>query len=744
MAVQYLRPSGTAIAVPARLTALYGWAIALPPAVALVPVAIAFLASVVHFSPGDLVRVVAAAAVVYGAGVLAFVVFVGRCARDVEEAIDTRRNASAVVSQCLASTELGALILWVGAGALLAAAGAYTYAPTLAGLQNFFEAAMIVAAPAMAWSYWTGKKMLLLMAGQVRIHYTGRPYSLGVKIAMVFIGFFGISLGALVQLISSHVAAQLTAAGLDAPAIASDITRYALLMALVTAVVFAVATFFLARDLTSPMNELIRVANEMASGHFDVDARVFADDEVGKLADRFGVTRDSLRSLLSNVGNSGAAITNGVRAMTAGTNALLSGAHEQKDLNQLATESVNAVGSEARSVLEAVDKVAAGSYDSAGSALELNASSTEVARRMDDLFRSVEKTSSSTTEIDATARETSHRTNELSGVGSEVLTFVTQMDASVAEITRTSHATADLSTQVRNDAAAAQQAVTATVEGIRSTQEATRRTAGAFEDLQNSLKKIDQIVLFIDSVTDETKLLSLNAAIIAAHAGEDDYGFSVIAEEVRQLSERTRTATAEIAGIIRGLQPVTKQAVVALGEGVGNVERTVDLAQQASASLEKIVGSSDRSRDMVQKIARSLEEQVMASRHLHDVTSRVSDTIREIHRANEGQAEATRLLAVEADHVKDIAKQVNRAADEQRIASGSIAKSMEQIATDVKMIRDRLERQLAQADQIANASKTTLAIAQKNSSIADDFNRELESLFASASAFENEVARFRV
>ena len=69
---------------------------------------------------------------------------------------------------------------------------------------------------------------------------------------------------------------------------------------------------------------------------------------------------------------------------------------------------------------------------------------------------------------------------------------------------------------------------------------------------------------------------------------------------------------------------------------------------------------------------------------------------------------------------------------------------MEHIATDVKMIRDSLERQLAKAEEIANASKTTLQIAQKNSTIADGFTRELESLFASATAFEQEVARFRV
>src|SRR5688572_33181787 len=83
--------------------------------------------------------------------------------------------------------------------------------------------------------------------------------------------------------------------------------------------------------------------------------------------------------------------------------------------------------------------------DASTRALELQASAEEVARSMDYLFQSVEKTSASTTEMHATMNETSQRTGVLAGIGDEVLSFVSQLDSMVDELRATSEATAEIS-----------------------------------------------------------------------------------------------------------------------------------------------------------------------------------------------------------------------------------------------------------------------------------------------------------
>lgn len=716
----------------------YPIALLAPPLAVAFPVAAAFLSRVLRLSREATLRMALIALAAYALGALIAAIPLRAAARRVEEDLAARRDPSDSVSAALGATPLWTSLLWAGWGLILSMTGCALISPTFLGLQYFAEAALLVAAPAMAWSYWTGKQLLLSAAASApRIAYTGPAWSIGIKIALVFIGFFIVSAGALVLVIAAWVSSNL---GDEA---AYQVGRFGLYVAGITTFIFAIATWYLARDVTGPTRELMKVAEEMAEGRFTTEERIFADDEIGSVVRSFSTTRRNLRALLATVGGRGETITSGVRMMSAGTDTLVDGAHEQSGMAVESTTALTKVKDEARLVLREVDRVAELTYDSAGRATELRASFAEVARRMDDLFHSVEKSSSAATEIDASARETASRTTNLAGIASDVLAFVAEMDATVEQIMRTAHTTAQLSEQVRENAKAGRQAVDATVGGIRSAQEATRRTAGAFESLQGSLGKIDQILLFIDEVTNKTNLLSLNAAIIAAHAGQHDHGFSVIAEEVRHLADRTREATKEIAGIIRGVQPVTLETVTALQAGVANVDKTVDLAANASNALATILASADRSLEATQSISHSLEEQSKASRHLHTVTAKMSENIQEMQRATEGQALATRMLATEAERVSDIALQVKRATDEQTLAGNGIAKAMEQIANDVRSIRDRLDRQLGQAEQIANASRVTLTIAEKNNTIAEQFRASLQGLLNSGREFEAEVARFR-
>lgn len=716
----------------------------LPPLALPLPMAVLFLVHVTRIASWHVVALVAANTYVLGAVI--FALYLAPHARAAERAIETDRDGGAAMSNCLARTELGATVLWLGAGAVLAVIGASVYDPSLLGFQYFAEAVLIVAAPAMAWSYWTGKRLLLARSrGLIEVAYQGHVYSVGIKISMVFIGFFVISVGALVHLVTSRVLALLQSGKQVAPeVIAGDIATYGIVIAILTAVMFGVATYFLARDIIGPMQRLIAFAGAMAEGRFDQKLRVFSDDEVGRLAASFAVTREHLRELIARVGHRGNAITDGVRVMREGTSALLAGAREQSGMTEQSASSVFHVRSEAQSVLTAADTMTEAATDSAARAAELRASSEEVAARMDDLARSVEKSASGSDQITASAREMSSATAVLSNISNDVLSFVAEMDATIHQIHSTANATEQLAAEVSENARTGREAVNETVEGIRTAQESTRKTSGAFEALQTSLGQIGQILTFIDELTNRTNLLSFNAAIIAAQAGQNDFGFSVIADEVRQLADRTRSATKEISGIIRNVQPVTQQALGALDENVTRVDRTVHLANNAAEALAAIMDSAERAMTMTRTMAKSLEEQSRGMQHLHEVTAKMSEHVEEIDRSTRGQAEATRLLAEEAERVSDIAAQVKHATDEQVQTGSGIAAAMEQIAEDIRIIRDRLGRQLAEAEQIATASKTTLTIAQRNNDIAEQFSAAIEGLVVTGREFNDEVARFRL
>lgn len=711
--------------------------LSLPLLVAL-PAALLFLRNVMSLSGDAWLRLVISASTgsFIAAAILAFLV--SPLTAKLERAVRSVRDASDCASRCLRRTEGAALLAWVGLGLIEAALGAMLLNPTFLGIQYFAEAALIVAAPTMAWSYWMGKQMIIRYAGDTLIEgYTLGSWSVGAKIAMVFLGFFSVSVGAIVLVISSRIAHTL---GEEA---AYGIAGFSLAVALLTSGVFAGATYFLARDITAPMRSLVAVAQDMAEGRFDREVRIFSDDQVGVLARSFTTTRQTLRMLIGRVRKTGGAITMGVTTMTTGTKSLIDGAQEQTGLAEESSSALGRVRDDAQSVLEDVERVTHRTADSASRAAELRASFSEVSSRTVELFQSVEKSSSAANEINASAGELTRRTMDLSGVGSDVLAFVAQMDATVAQISRTAGATANFSQEVRQNALDGETAVQATVEGIRTVQDSTRRTAESFHALQKSLGQIDQILEFITEVTNKTNLLALNAALIAAHAGKDDFGFSVVADEVRELSDRTRAATKEVAAILRSVRPITRQAVEALDEGVSSVDRTVALASKASDALQTILRNTDRSLEMTNAISGSLQEQARGNQHLHKIIGEMSENLAEMHRATEGQAEATRMLAMEAERVSDIAQQVRRATQEQTNAEEGIAQAIESIAADVRTIRDRLKNQLRHAERIATNSEDTVTIAHRNNGIAEQFGIALHELLRQGDEFAAAVARFQ-
>src|ERR1700682_1667687 len=317
------------------------------------------------------------------------------------------------------------------------------------------------------------------------------------------------------------------------------------------------------------------------------------------------------------------------------------------------------------------------------------------------------------------------------------------MDATIGELRGSAQADAEISSQVREDAQAGGRAVAKIVEGIHLSRDLANSTATTFDDLNRSVGQITLILGVIEDITNRTNLLALNAAIIAAQAGEQGAGFTVVADEIRELAERTRGSTKEISAIIKAVQSGSRAAVAKVTEGVTRVRDNVRLAENAAASLGKIVESSTRSYEMATRISNALDEQAKASRHLHEVASRMSDHISEINRATREQARGTQLMAQESERVREIAAQVKSATDEQSQAGRGISSALERIAEDARAMRDLLERQLHETDRIADASRTMLDIALANDAVAREFNSTVQSLVSSGSNFEAEVSRFR-
>src|SRR5271169_3849228 len=187
---------------------------------------------------------------------------------------------------------------------------------------------------------------------------------------------------------------------------------------------------------------------------------------------------------------------------------------------------------------------------------------------------------------------------------------VEELTVSMKQVSNNAEASAEAARRALDAAEQGNRAVRDTLEGMQRIRASVQATAKKIKSLGDRSLEISEIINVINDITEQTNLLALNAAIEAARAGEAGRGFAVVADEVRKLAEHSRSATKDIAALIKAIQAETNEAVVVMEEGTREVEGGASLADQAGKALEAISSVVRQSAELVQEISLASKQQV--------------------------------------------------------------------------------------------------------------------------------------
>jgi twitching motility protein PilJ len=191
-------------------------------------------------------------------------------------------------------------------------------------------------------------------------------------------------------------------------------------------------------------------------------------------------------------------------------------------------------------------------------------------------------------------------------------------------------------------------AVENTIRGMSDIREQIQETSKRIKRLGESSQEIGEIVELISDITEQTNVLALNAAIQAASAGEAGRGFTVVAEEVQRLAERSGEATKQIAAIVKTIQTDTQDAVGAMENATRDVVAGAELSDAAGQALAEIGQVSAEAARLIEEISNETQHQAATA-------SRVAETMKDIRAITEQTTQGTKQTAVSIGQLSDLA-----------------------------------------------------------------------------------------
>ena len=287
---------------------------------------------------------------------------------------------------------------------------------------------------------------------------------------------------------------------------------------------------------------------------------------------------------------------------------------------------------------------------------------------VEELRQLVGNVQNTATRVAQTTAQVESTSTELLAASTEQLREIRETGQSVLEMASRIN---DVSTQAQESSQVARQSLTAAESGLQAVQNAIggmnsirdqiQETSKRIKRLGESSQEIGEITELISDITEQTNVLALNAAIQAASAGEAGRGFSVVAEEVQRLAERSGDATRQISALVKAIQTDTQDAVAAMERSTQGVVEGAKLSDSAGTALSEIDSVSRRLAELIEQISKSATREAASA-------NVVANNIQHIFAVTEQTGEGTRSTATQVRELSRMAEELRQSVSRFKIA----------------------------------------------------------------------------
>jgi methyl-accepting chemotaxis protein len=395
--------------------------------------------------------------------------------------------------------------------------------------------------------------------------------------------------------------------------------------------------FRLSNTVSAPVKSLTRFAEQVGAGEFKARLQESGDDDFAYIAANLNKAAEKAAKAMQDE-------------------------EAQRNLQRSVTEFLTIVSQIARGDLTLRGNV---TTDALGNVVDsvnyMLDNFTQVLRRVRDAANDVSTSANQILNASETmATGATQQDHEITNTSSAV----EELTVSMKQVSNNAEASAEAARRALDAAEQGNRSVRDTLEGMQRIRSSVQATAKKIKSLGDRSLEISEIINVINDITEQTNLLALNAAIEAARAGDAGRGFAVVADEVRKLAEHSRTATKDIAALIKAIQAETNEAVVVMEEGTREVEVGARLADQAGKALEAISAVVRQSAELVQEISLASKQQVRGTEGVANAMQIISNITRQT-------SQGARQTARSTEQMVKMSEQLNEALSQFRVQAAA-------------------------------------------------------------------------
>jgi methyl-accepting chemotaxis protein len=379
--------------------------------------------------------------------------------------------------------------------------------------------------------------------------------------------------------------------------------------------------FGIAHSFTRPIRYAMAISERIAGGTFDAKISTTRRDELGRLLSSMDRTQSALRAMHEAKERDRAEQLAVLRAQV----------EEERQRNvetqvKVAEEQTRVV----RLLAEGLSTVSSGDLT-----FRLTDGFTDAYRQIkDDFNTTIGQLHDTIVAIAVSTHDVAHTAREISGSTADLAQRTEEQTATLEEVSASMQAIAETVKKNADDAQQANEFATGTHEIANRGGAVVSQAVSAMARIEESSRKISDIIGVIDEIARQTNLLALNAAVEAARAGEAGRGFAVVASEVRSLAQRSAQAAKDIKDLITNSS--------------GQVREGVELVNRAGGSLSEILASIRKVAEIVSAIASASGEQSSGVDHVNTALSQMDETTQQNAALVEENAAAAQALEQQA------------------------------------------------------------------------------------------------